>query len=159
MVSWLPADWRPQMARLLPIDPGRYDGPRLPLVFTIAYMVLITLRSLVHLFLPDGGAGRIATIDVSVAGGSNIIAMFGQWGAIQLLLAGLIWALLLRYRGLLPLILGVLLAEPLLRALSGQLKPLETVGVAPGAAFNLLVVPLLAIMLWLALCPATPTDR
>jgi hypothetical protein len=159
MATWLPADWRPQASRLLPPDPGRYIGPRLPLAFTSLYLVLITGRSLIHLLLPDGGAGRIATIDVSVAGGANIIAIFGQWGAIQLLLAGLLWLLLLRYRGLLPLILAVLLLEPLLRALSGHLKPLDTIGVAPGAAFNLMVVPVLAVMLWLSLCPALPRNR
>jgi hypothetical protein len=91
MATWLPADWRPQASRLLPPDPRRYPGPRLPLAFTSLYLLLITGRSLIHLFLPDGGAGRIATIDVSVAGGANIIAIFGQWGAIQLLLAGLLW--------------------------------------------------------------------
>jgi hypothetical protein len=158
MASWLPASWRPQLSLLLPGDPGHYAGPRLPHAFTIVYMLPITARSLVHLLLPDGGAGSIATIDLSVTGGRNIIAIFGQWGAIQLLLAGLIWVLLLRYRGLLPLILAVLLLEPLLRAVSGYLKPLETLGVAPGAAFNMAVVPVLAIMLWLSLCPAQPPD-
>jgi hypothetical protein len=54
----------------------------------MAYLVFITMRSLIHLLLPDGGAQSIATIDVHVAGGSDIVAMFGQWGAIQLLLAG-----------------------------------------------------------------------
>ena len=153
MASWFPTNWRPQASRLLPADPCHYTGPQLPLAFTGIYLLLITARSLIHLLLPDGGAGSIATIDVSVAGGANIIAIFGQWGAIQLLLAGLIWVLLLRYRGLLPLVLCVLLIEPLLRALSGHLKPLETIGIAPGAAFNLVVVPVLGVMLWLSLCP------
>ncbi len=66
------------------------------------YLVLITVRSLIHLLSPDGGAESIATIDTSVEGGANIIAIFGQWGAIQLLLAALLWVLLLRYRGRLP---------------------------------------------------------
>lgn len=154
VAAWFPADWRPRAARLLPADPGNYTGPRLPRAFAGLYLLLVTGRSLVHLFLPDGGAGTIATIDVTVAGGTNIIAIFGQWGAIQLLLAGLLWVLLLRYRGLLPLVLAVLLMEPLLRALSGRLKPLETLGTAPGAALNLVVLPLLVLMLWMALCPA-----
>ena len=49
----------------------------------MAYLVFITTRSLIHLLLPGGGAQSIASIDVQVAGGSNIVAMFGQWGAIQ----------------------------------------------------------------------------
>jgi len=115
---------------------------------------VITVRSCIHLFAADGGAQSIATIDTSVAGGSNIIAIFGQWGATQLLLALLLWVLLLRYRGLLPLVIAVLLVEPFFRALSGNLKPIETMGTAPGAALNWFAVPILAVVLYLALCPA-----
>jgi hypothetical protein len=71
------------------------------------------------------------------------VGLFGQWGAIQLLLAGLLWALVLRYRGLLPLVLLVLLLEPVLRALAGRLKPITTTRTAPGAKLNWRVVPVL----------------
>jgi hypothetical protein len=120
---------------------------------------LITVRSLIHMFFADGGAHSIATIDTSVAGGQNIIAIFGQWGAIQLLLALLLWTLLLRYPGLTALVLLTLLLEPFLRSLSGHLKPIETVGTAPGAALNWVVVPFIAVGLWIALCPVnTPSE-
>jgi hypothetical protein len=152
----LPQVWRPDLAGLLPHDPGVFSGPALAIWLTGVLLALVTARSLVHLFAPDGGAHRIATIDTSVAGGGNIIAVFGQWGAVQLLLAGLLWVLLLRYPGLTPLILCVQLLEPFVRALSGRLKPIETVGVAPGARYNWLVVPLVGLTLYLALCPAGP---
>src|SRR4029079_2145848 len=100
-----------------PAKPAMYDGPHPATCAAIAYLVFITVRSLIHMLLPDGGAQSIATIDVQVAGGSNIVAMFGQWGAIQLLLAGLLWALLLRWRGLTPLALLVFAIEPCLRSL------------------------------------------
>jgi hypothetical protein len=93
-------------------------------------------------------------MDVGVEGGANLIALFGQWGAIQLLLALLLWVLLIRYRGLVPLVLLVFLAEPLLREVSGRLKPIETLGSAPGAVLNGLAVPVLAVVLWLSLGPA-----
>jgi hypothetical protein len=121
---------------------------------TALYLVAITVRSCIHLFSADGGAQSIATIDTNVAGGDNIIAVFGQWGATQLLLTVLLWVLLLRYRGLLPLVILILLVEPLLRALAGHLKPLETIGTAPGAALNWYAAPILAVLLYLALCPA-----
>jgi len=92
-------------------------------------------------------------------GGANIIAIFGQWGAIQLLLAALLWVLLLRYRGLLPLIALVLLVEPLLRELSGRLKPIETMGTAPGAALNSAAIVFAALLLYLTLCPADGARR
>jgi hypothetical protein len=106
------------------------------------------------LFSADGGAQSIATIDTKVAGGNNIIAIFGQWGATQLLLALLLWVLLLRYHGLLPVVILVLLVEPFLRALAGHLKPFTTIRTAPGAALNWYAVPVLAVLLYLALCPA-----
>ncbi len=142
---------RSRFAALLPAAPTRYDGPPYAWWFAAAYLTVATIRSLIHVFAPDGGAGSIATIDVSVEGGTNIVAMFGQWGAIQLLLAALLWVLLLRYRGFVPLVLLVFLVEPLLRELSGRLKPLETLGTAPGAALNWAIVPVLAIVFWLSL--------
>lgn len=146
--------WRPRLAALLPSDPHRSDGPNATWWFAAAYLTIATVRSLIHLLAPDGGAGTIATMDVGVEGGTNLVALFGQWGAVQLLLAALLWVLLLRYRGLVPLILLAFLVEPALRALSGHLKPIETLGTAPGAVMNDLVVPVLAVMLWWSLCPA-----
>lgn len=154
MSSMLPTSWIPRPAGLLPSDPTQYRGPAIARWITTILLVMITARSLVHLFSPDGGAHSIATIDTSVAGGGNIIAIFGQWGASQLLLVGALWILLLRYRGLIPFILCVLLLEPFLRSLSGHLKPVVTLGIAPGAAFNWLAVPVLAVTLYLALCTA-----
>lgn len=148
-----PSRWRPRWSALLPSTPTRFAGPAFTWWFAAAYLTLVTVRSLIHVFAPDGGAGSIATVDVAVAGGANIVAMFGQWGAIQLLLAALLWVLLLRYRGLVPLVLLVFLVEPALRELSGALKPLETIGTAPGAIGNELVVPVLAVAWWLSLCP------
>lgn len=143
---------RPHLSNLLPADANRYRGYLFAWWAAIAYLVVITVRSLIHLLSADGGAGSIATIDTSVAGGPNIIAVFGQWGAIQLLLALLLWVLLLRYRGLTPLVLLVFLAEPLLRGFAGQLKPIETIGTAPGAALNWFIVPVMLVLLWTSLC-------
>ena len=151
---FLPSSLRPSPAALLPADPAAYDGPRLAVWGAVAWLCVITLRSFIHLLAPDGGAHSIATIDVAVAGGPNIVALFGQWGAIQLLLTGLLWVLVLRWRGLVPLTLAVFVAEPCLRGLAGHLKPIATMGTAPGAALNWVVLPLLIALLWLSLCPA-----
>lgn len=150
----LPSSWRPSPEALLPADPATYPGPRLAVWGALAWLGVITVRSCIHLLAPDGGAHSIATIDLSVAGGSNIVALFGQWGASQLLLAGLLWVLVLRWRGLVPLVLAVFVAEPCLRGFAGHLKPLTTMGTAPGAALNWVVLPVLAGLLWLSLCPA-----
>lgn len=155
----IPVSWLPRTAQFLPRDPSVYAGPVLPFGVAIVILLGITARSLIHVFLPDGGAHVIATIDTSVAGGRNIIGLFGQWGAIQLLLAGLLWVVLIRYPGTLPLVLCVFAAEPLLRSLAGHLKPIETVGTAPGHAFNYALEPVLLVALYLALCPGRAKDH
>lgn len=152
--GWLPRRLAPQPTALLPADPRTYDGPRLARWAATAYLVAITTRSLVHLLSPDGGAASIAGIDLSVGGAANIVAIFGQWGAIQLLLAGLLWVLLLRWPGTTPLVLLVFCIEPVLRQVSGLLKPVTTLHTAPGVALNGVVLPVMAVLLVLSLCPA-----
>ncbi len=155
----LPRTQRPDVSRLLPADPQNYRGPRLAVWLLGAFLVITVARSLVHLFAPDGGAGSIATIDLDVEGGANIVAIFGQWGAIQLLLALTLITLVVRYRGLVPFAALVMGVEPLLRMLSGALKPIETLGTAPGAALNEVAGFAMLLVLWLALCPARPDAR
>lgn len=155
----MPISWRPSPARFLPADPAQYDGPMLSFWVAIVWLGVITVRSCIHLLAPDGGAHSIASIDLSVAGGANIVALFGQWGAIQLLLAGLLWVLLLRWPGTTPLVALVFCLEPLLRRLSGLLKPVTTEHTAPGVALNDVVLPVMLVVLALSLCPARPTTR
>ena len=154
MKNLLPAVWRPDLAALFPANPSTAGGPALAWWIALLYLCVITVRSLIHMLAVDGGAHNIATIDVSVAGGANIIAIFGQWGASQLLLALLLWVLLLRYRGLVPLVLLIFILEPALRAFVGHLKPVITEGVAPGMALNWVVEPILVIAFFLSLCPS-----
>lgn len=142
---------RLRLASLFPDDARDYRGPAAAWWVAVAYLAILTARSLVHVFAADGGAESIATVDTAVAGGENVIALFGQWGAIQLLLAAVLWVLLLRYRGLTPFVLLVFITEPVLRALSGHLKPLETEGVPPGQALNWIVVPILVAVLLFSL--------
>jgi hypothetical protein len=140
-----------QLSALLPENPGEFRGHPGARWLLILFLTMITARSLIHIFLPDGGASTIATIDIKVAGGQNIVGLFGQWGAIQLLLVGVLWTLLFSYPGFVPFIIATLLCEPFLRGLSGYLKPIETLGVAPGAALNWVSVPILLATLYLAL--------
>ena len=154
MNRMLPKVWRPDFAALLPANPSTAGCPALAWWIALLYLCLITVRSLIHMLLPDGGANSIATIDISAASGANIVSLIGQLGAIQLLLALLLWVILLRYRGLVPLVLLVFMLEPVLRAFEGHLKPLITVGVAPGVALNWALEPILAVAFFLSLCPS-----
>jgi hypothetical protein len=137
--------------RLLPRTEERYAGSRWSLGFLTLATVMSTARSLVHLFAPDGGAHTIAGIALDVAGGPNIVALFGQWGASQLVLACLQWVVVLRYRFLVPGMLAIIVLEQLLRLLAGRLKPLVLDAPPPGAYGTYAVLGLGLVFLALAL--------
>lgn len=100
-----------------------------------------TARSFIHMLAPDGGAGSIAGIAIGVEGGTNIIAVFGQWGASQLILAIFYWLAFLRYRFLVPFMLLTVLIEQLLRIAVGLVKPLVVASPPPGAIGSYLAIP------------------
>jgi hypothetical protein len=122
--------------KVLPKDPSRFEGFRLIRLITALYLSLMVIRSCIHLFAADGGAQSIAGIDTSVEGGNNIIAIFHQWGAIQLILAALLLVLFFRYPGFTPLILLTLAIEPVMRLIAGQMMGVTTTGTPPGEALN-----------------------
>jgi hypothetical protein len=136
---------------LSPVADQPYQGGRAPLFFLALIAFVSTARSLVHLLAPDGGAGSIAGINLGVAGGANIVAVFGQWGASQLVLALLQWLVVLRYRFLVPAMLAVVVLEQLLRLLAGRLKPLQIDTPPPGAYGTYVVLALGLVFLALAL--------
>jgi len=121
---------------VLPNNPSRYAGFQAIRIAAGVILSLAIVRSCIHLFAADGGAQSIAGIDLSVEGGDNIVAIFHQWGAIQLILGVLLLILLLRYAGLTPLILLTLALDPVMRFVAGQMKHLTTVGTPPGEALN-----------------------
>ncbi len=128
-----------------------YSGSRFSLVFLLALTTLTTGRSLAHMFLPDGGASSIAGIDVGVEGGNNIIAIFGQWGYSQLLLAGFMWVVLLSQRNLVPVALLFQALDWGGRILVGLIKPVEVADAPPGEIGSYILFPLCVIALWLSL--------
>jgi hypothetical protein len=138
--------------KVFPKNPSRYEGFRIIRLIALLYMLVMVVRSCIHLFAPDGGAQSIAGIDTSVEGGDNIIAIFHQWGAIQLILAVLLFVLFFRYPGLTPLILLTLALDPVLRFVAGQQMNLTTTGTPPGEALNgvafYLLLVLFLVSLW-----------
>jgi hypothetical protein len=148
---------RPDIHLLLPQRLDRYTGPRLALWALAAYNVVGTVRSLIHVFAPDSGASSIAGMDVTVAGGANAIALLAQWGGAQLLAALLIWIVLARYPGFVPLMIAESLADNIGRVLIGQGKALVTVHTPPGAV-SWLLVPALAVLLVVALMPTRDAE-
>ena len=132
--------------KLLPKDPAKFEGVRAIRIVTAIYLLVMVVRSCIHLFAADGGAQSIAGIDTSVEGGNNIIAIFHQWGAIQLILAVLLLILFFHYPGLTPLILLTLALDPVMRFIAGQMMSVTSTGTPPGEALNAAAFYLLAFL-------------
>ena len=128
-----------------------YQGTKFSLVFLIVLTTVTTLRSLAHIFLPDGGANSIAGLDVSVAGGSNLIALFAQWGYTQLLLSVMMWGVIVFARYLVPFALLVQTLDWGGRILVGLMKPVEVASPPPGEIGSYILWPLCLIAVWFAL--------
>lgn len=116
---------------LLPVQADNtICGMKLPIYVFACLAVISTVRSCIHVFAPDGGAGSIAGMDLSVAGARGIVFGFALWGSAQLIYAFIQLAVALRYRSLVPAMYSLLFVETFLRMLVGHLKPS---GVRPSA--------------------------
>ena len=136
-------------SRLFPAIDQDYEGPKAPYYILILIAIVSTVRSLIHVFAPDGGAQSIAGIEINVQGGANLVALFAQWGAVQLILALFCWLAILRYRFLVPMMLAVVVVEQLFRLGAGQLKPLDVATPPPGAIGSQILLPLAILaFLW-----------
>jgi len=140
------------LSRLLPASADNtLRGMKLPAyVFAVIAMVS-TVRSLIHLVAPDGGAGSIAGMDLSVPGANGIIFAFALWGSSQLIYALVQLAVAFRYRSLIPFMYLLLILETLLRMLVGRIKPVTFAHTPPGAIGNWVILPIAAVMLALSL--------
>jgi hypothetical protein len=139
------------MNPILPKNPKVDRGYFFVRVITFIFMLVVVARSAIHLFSPDGGAETIAGIDTSVAGGNNIIALFHQWGAIQLILVALLLVLFFAYKGLTPLVILFLCLDAPMRALAGYMGSVESTRTPPGEALNWPVFALLVVLFAISL--------
>lgn len=130
---------------------GAVRGSKLPYYLLIVVAIMGTVRSCIHIFAADGGAGSIAGMDLTVAGASGIVFAFALWGSEQLMFALVQWAVILRYRSLVPLMWLLQLLEILGRMLVGQLKPVSFAHTPPGAIGNYVILALSAAMLAVSL--------
>lgn len=136
---------------LFPSDLSLYAGYRFVRVGTVIFLCMSVARSVIHLFSSDGGANQIAGIDIAVAGGDNIVAIFHQWGATQLLLAFFLTFLFFRYPGMTPLTLLILAMDPVMRFIAGRMKSVTTDGPPPGETLNGPIFVLLLVLFIAAL--------
>lgn len=108
------------MALLPPSTNADYRGARVSAWFLTFAGVASLVPGLIHYFLPDGGAGVIAGMDLS-SRRQTIITMFAWFGALQIPYALAQITISLRYRPLVPLFLALIVIERGLMALDGWL--------------------------------------
>ena len=135
---------------LPPVVDNTIRGTRFPVYLFMLVAIVSAVRSSIHLLAPDGGAGSIAGMDLSVAGAPEIIFSFALWGSAQLIYACIQLAVAFRYRSLVPFMYLLLFVETLLRMLVGHMKPVTFSHRPPGAYANYVTLPLAALMLILS---------
>ena len=145
-------NWKEIVNRIFPRQvSNNIQGSRIASIIFLLIIAVTLARSCVHIFAPDGGAGSIAGIIVSVEGGSNIISLFALWGLSQLLMGFVYLVVYIRYKSLIPFMYLLIIAEYSGRALIGFTKPLQVTHIPPGAIGDYILIPLALIMLILSL--------
>ena len=137
---------------LLPVPADNtIRGMKLPAYLFCLIAIVSTVRSCIHIFAPDGGAGSIAGMDLSVSGANEVVFAFALWGSAQLIYALIQLVVAFRYRSLVPFMYVLLILETLLRMLVGHMKTVTFAHTPPGAIGNYVILPLAALMLILSL--------
>lgn len=136
------------MEKLLPEKAEeKFNGYKFTEIAFLVLTIITIIRSLIHVFAPDGGAESIATINLDMEGAHTIISMFALWGASQLLMGIFYVIVYAKYKNLIPLMYIFIMMEYSMRILIGLLKPIETTGTAPGAIGNVIIVPIAIFLL------------
>lgn len=141
------------MPLMPPSTNADYRGhPAAPLFLLLA-AVLTLVPGLIHSFLPDGGAGVIAGLDMGDRR-DLVIGIFRWEGATQLAFGLGLLAVALRYRSLTPLFLVLVLVERGLMALHGWVLSPPASGHHPPEHYaSVLAVVLGGVFLALSLQP------
>ena len=128
-----------------------YGGAPLAAWFLTFIGVTTIGPGLIHSFLPDGGAGVIAGIDLS-GNGAAVIGAFAWAGATQIVWGTALLVASLRYRSLVPPLLVLVAVERSLIALNiWVLKPSASGHHPPEAYATLVSLPLILGALALSL--------
>lgn len=104
------------------------------------------------MFFKDGGVNSIAGMEIGDDKTSkNLVAIAAQWGASQLVLSFVIWAVILFHREMVPLMLSACELELILRYAVRYVtnKRIYSTHTPPGATGNKIMLPIVLVMcLW-----------
>lgn len=141
--------------KLLPaVVDNQFRGIKISQYAFLLITAATIVRSLIHVFAPDGGAQSIATIPLesySAQAAATVILMFSLWGLSQLLMGFVYLGVYLKYKSLIPMMYVLLTVEYAMRIVIGQMKPIVTSGTAPGSVGSWIMVPVCVVLLVLSL--------
>tara|TARA_B100000003_G_scaffold166532_1_gene152958 strand:- start:67 stop:558 length:492 start_codon:yes stop_codon:yes gene_type:complete len=120
---------------------NEYRGNKIALWFFIAFVCLMTWRSIIHMFFEQYGMHSIANFSV-LSGDPDpmplIYMFFSLWGFAQLIFCGVCWIVIFRYKSFIPLMYVFWLVEWSVRAF---LYPLTEKSVAVDGAYSSSITP------------------
>ena len=140
---------------------NHFKGYKISLWGFIAFMILMTWRSIIHMLFEQHGVHEIANFSV-ISGDPDpmlvIYRFFSLWGFAQLIFCLVCWVVIFRYRSLIPFMYSLWLFEwsfrtfgyPLIRE-DIALQGIYTVGVTPGVVGAPFITFILVILFILSL--------
>jgi hypothetical protein len=134
------------MALFPPSTNAQFQGPAIAVWFVVLAGIMTIVPGCIHYFLPDGGAGVIAGMDLSQRK-ETIFALFAWMGA-QQIAQGIGYVIIgLRYRALVPLFLLLIVIERSLSAYDGWFGKGSVSGHHPPEHYGSVVAAVLAALL------------
>ncbi len=144
------------MAIFPPSTNSQYRGAAISAWFLMLASLGEIVPGLIHYFLPDGGAGVIAHLDLTTRK-DTIISLFAWFGALQIPAGLMLFIIGLRYRTLVPLGLLCIIVSRSLMSIDGWFGKAAVGGHHPPEHFaSPVAVALAAIFLILALRERSP---
>lgn len=127
---------------LFPISAdNNYLGYKIVIYIFALFLILMTWRSIIHMSFQEFGLHEIANVKILTGNPDPmplIYSFFSVWGLIQLILCGLSWVVLIRYRSLTPLIILSFVIEWSARVFNAGTvinNPEYSNGITPGVAY------------------------
>ena len=130
---------------------NKFEGSKIAYWVLWLYVLKSFLAGIIHMFASDGGAQTIGSVSLdsfTQGGADSVVTMFGLWGMEQFVIGLIVFAILRRYKSLVPLAWAIYAIEYSGRVLSHAFTPgLATESTPPGVMLDTILVPLAIFML------------
>ena len=133
------------MSLFPPSTNGDYHGAKVSAWYLVLAGVMEIIPGCIHYFFPDGGAGVIGGLDLSIRG-ETIVALFAWVGSLQIPFGLMLLIIGVRYRTLVPLGLLAVIIERSLISHDGWFGKASFSGHHPPAHYGSVVAVALGLV-------------